>query len=111
MSKHKARKSSARQRQKREQRRSQSSHAIEYQLSRVLELLEDDELEKARDRLRELSQRHPGNADVLGLLANTCQDLGEKQEALEACQRLARVTPDDPDVHLMLAGLALECTR
>jgi tetratricopeptide (TPR) repeat protein len=59
---------------------------------------------EARDLLESLHGRYPGRVDVLTLLVNACYELQDLRRYLVACERLVRLTPNNPEVTLALAG-------
>lgn len=59
---------------------------------------------KARELLEGLDRHYPRRAEVLGALVDLYYELGDITSGQSACQRLASLRPDDPEVRLMLAG-------
>jgi tetratricopeptide (TPR) repeat protein len=59
---------------------------------------------EARDRLEALHQRFPGRRDVLALLFDAYEHLGDQAGLLRTIERLHRLVPNDPDYALALAG-------
>jgi len=66
---------------------------------------------EAREILDSLDRRYPNNPDVLGMLVNVNYDLHDMLRYQNACERLIRLTPGDPDVNLGLAGAYLSNVR
>lgn len=70
-------------------------------------LIEDGELLEARDLLETLARQRPRDAEVLGLLVDVYFDLHDLHGYQRAAERLLRLTPNDPDLTLGLAGAYL----
>src|SRR5690349_9920344 len=101
MSKRDTKKSAARQRRQREQRRGAGGRGLPRQLEQVSALLKEGELEEARNRLEELARYHPTEADVFVLLTSVCVSLEDTAAAREACERLTQIDPDNAESELM----------
>src|SRR5882724_7581986 len=85
-------------------RRVSGPRGLHVQLGAVEALLDARQWEDADELLTRLEQHHPRNADVLRLrvaLAAHVQDLPMYQAAAE---ELLRLTPDDADLTVLLAG-------
>ncbi|HZR98314.1 MAG TPA: tetratricopeptide repeat protein [Chloroflexota bacterium] len=70
-------------------------------------LIEDGDLAAARDVLEEAARQRPRDQYVLTALADVYYDLQDMHGYQHAAERLLRVTPNDPDVMLGLAGAYL----
>src|ERR1043166_2678586 len=66
---------------------------------------------EARDLLEPLQVRHPGRVDVLTLLLSVYYELGDMDRYQIGCERLLKLTPNDPDVMLALAGAYMTNVR
>jgi tetratricopeptide (TPR) repeat protein len=69
----------------------------------AVDLLEDGEIEEARQVLEDLHRHHPARTDVLQNLAYACNQLGDTSSYLNYCIKLCRLTPNDPYAVLALA--------
>jgi Flp pilus assembly protein TadD len=67
------------------------------------QLLEDGEIEEARQVLEDLHRHYPSRPDVLQNLAYACHELGDTTSYLSYCIKLCRLTPKHPEVVLALA--------
>lgn len=76
-------------------------------LYQASQLLEDGKPAEARQILLELDRRYPGHASVLGLLVDACYDLKDMRGYEEACYRLCKLSPDEADLTLAMAGAYL----
>lgn len=66
---------------------------------------------KARELLESLNQRYPNQVDVLTALTNVCYETKDVRGYLAAIEPLARLSPDDPDVTIGLAGAYMANVR
>jgi hypothetical protein len=73
-------------------------------LEEAVGLIERGKALEARELLESLDKRYPNQPDVLGLLVNANYDLQDTASYQYACERLLRVTPNDLDVAIGLAG-------
>jgi len=80
-------------------------------LAEADELMRRRKAAEARDILDSLDRRYPNHPDVLGMLVNVNYDLHDMEDYQNACERLIRLTPGDPDVNLGLAGAYLSNVR
>jgi tetratricopeptide (TPR) repeat protein len=62
---------------------------------------------EARTILEPLHQRYPQRYDVLAGLSNVYHALQDEKGYLDACEKLVKLAPRDPDIALMLAGAYL----
>jgi tetratricopeptide (TPR) repeat protein len=76
-------------------------------LEEAEDLIEDGDLPEARDVLEALARQRPRDPDVLTLLVNVNFDLHDLQGYQTAAERLLRVTPNDAELTLGLAGAYL----
>jgi len=65
-----------------------------------------DQPGEAREAVRPVVQRHPGDTSALALMARIEMESGNTAEAIDYLQRLGRLKPDDPGVKLQL-GMGL----
>jgi tetratricopeptide (TPR) repeat protein len=73
-------------------------------LDEVEALLDDGEEEEARLLLADLNQRFPNNREVLALLLNIAYGQQDMETYQYAAEQILRLTPDDADLTLGLAG-------
>jgi len=67
--------------------------------------------DQAREILEDLNRRHPNRIEVLSALVDVYYELQDTERYQVVCEQLLRLTPDDPDVTLMLAGAYLTNMR
>jgi tetratricopeptide (TPR) repeat protein len=67
-------------------------------------LLGNQKYVEAREAFQELNRRHPNQEDVLRGLANACYYLHDMVGYQYALEHLIKLSPDDPDVAVGLAG-------
>jgi tetratricopeptide (TPR) repeat protein len=67
--------------------------------------------EEALELLQDLNKRYPRQADVLGIMANTYLDLGDKRGYLNTMYKLHKIMPNRGDVKFGLAGAYLSNGR
>ena len=60
---------------------------------------------EALTALKEISARHPGDRETLLALISFSRDAGDFPTALEYAERLAGMTPGDPDVIALIENL------
>jgi tetratricopeptide (TPR) repeat protein len=77
----------------------------------ALELLEDERWPEACDRLEALVARYPHQVEVLRALNAVYFELQDTVGLERTCERLLKLTPDDPAVMLGLAGAYLTNVR
>jgi tetratricopeptide (TPR) repeat protein len=80
-------------------------------LEEVDALLRRQQWGPARELLEELDRRYPHRQEVLVGLVNVYYHLKDFRHYQTACERLLPLTPDDPDLVLMLAGAYLSNVR
>lgn len=80
-------------------------------LEEALRRLEAGESARARTLLERLDAAGPPHPAVLTALVNACYDMGDVQAYENACRKLQRLVPPDPDLVLSLAGACLENAR
>ena len=61
--------------------------------------------DEARNLLAAALQRHPGNREMLTALVQMSEEAGDLGGALRYAERLAAITPDDPDLQRLIAQL------
>jgi predicted Zn-dependent protease len=71
------------------------------------DLIENGDLLEARDVLEALARQRPRDPEVLSLLVDVNYDLHDMRGYQTAAERLLRVTPNDPELTLALAGAYL----
>ena len=80
-------------------------------LAEADDLMRRNKSTEARTILETLDRRFPNQPDILSMLVNVNYDLHDMPQYQDACERLIRFTPDDPDVNLGLAGAYMMNTR
>jgi len=80
-------------------------------LSEVGDLIDRQQWQAARGELERLDRRYPGRRAVLAAMVEVYYQLGDRQAHQTACERLLPLTPDAPDLWLMLAGCYQESRR
>ncbi|HWQ11674.1 MAG TPA: tetratricopeptide repeat protein [Roseiflexaceae bacterium] len=81
-----------------------AARQAEKSLGRAEELLDQGRAHEARDILDELDRRSPNSPAVLALLTEAIYELKDFEAYPHTCERLLRLTPDDPTVALNLAA-------
>jgi tetratricopeptide (TPR) repeat protein len=76
-------------------------------LNQVNALMRRKRWHEAREILNDLDRRYPNREEVLTNLVNACYELHDMQGYQHACERLLRLTPDNADATLGLAGAYL----
>lgn len=71
-------------------------------------LLSTGKVQKAREWLSRFRRQAPDDAGICLLMAQAQRQLGDTAGALESAADAARWRPDDPDVHAVLAAIALD---
>ncbi|MBI3973512.1 MAG: tetratricopeptide repeat protein [Chloroflexi bacterium] len=74
------------------------------ELAEVDALIRRKQWHEARDLLRALERRYPHRTDVLERLLTVCHELKDVREYERAAERLLKLTPDNPELVLALAG-------
>lgn len=80
-------------------------------LSEAHDLIDGQQWRAAREALERLDRRYPGRRAVLAAMVEVCYQLGDRPAHQRACERLLPLTPDAPDLWLMLAGCYQENHR
>jgi tetratricopeptide (TPR) repeat protein len=88
-----------------------ASNRFLFELSVVEPLLRSRRWDEARDALEALNRRYPGRPEILSDLVNVAYELQDIKLYQAACEQLVRVTPNDSDTTLGLAGAYLLNTR
>lgn len=88
-----------------------STRRLEVGLDEVAALMQRKRWREARTLLESLDRRYPNRVEVLTDLANVCLELRDTKGYEAACERLLKITPDNPDAALGLAGAYMSNIR
>jgi tetratricopeptide (TPR) repeat protein len=80
-------------------------------LSEADSLMRRRRWDQARKILESLDQRYPNQVEVLSALIDVYYELRDIKRYQDVCERLLKLTPDDPDITLMLGGSYLTNLR
>jgi len=80
-------------------------------LNQVEALMRRKRWPEAAEILTDLDQRYPNRVEVLTALANAYHELNDLQRYQAICERLLKITPDDPEFTLALAGAYMSNLR
>ncbi|MDT0628320.1 aspartyl/asparaginyl beta-hydroxylase domain-containing protein [Alteromonas sp. W364] len=85
--------------------RPNNAQDIKYEIDRITQLLNSNEIENGLRQTRELVKQHATNIEVLNFWGNVEEQLGSLDEAIKAHRKSIQVKPDSPISYLNLGYL------
>ena len=83
---------------------SEMSRQLQVKLTDAAALIKRKRWSEAREAFEDLAKGFPNRTDILAELVNVNYELRDTHRYQEACERLIKLTPNEPDLILALAG-------